>query len=618
MATKIGSLFGDVSLRTAQLDKDITKVGKMLCKMGNNMKSLGKDLSAKVTAPIIGIGVASLKAFGDFEAGMNEVKSLMPDLNQGEFVSLKNDVRALAVEMGVNVVESTKALYQAISAGVPRENAIEFLRVASQSAIAGVTDVETSVDTLTSVLNAYKRSAEDAEDVADVLFTTVRLGKTNFEELGSSIFNVAPLAAAMNIPLEEISAAVATLTKQGVPTAQAMTQIRASLVALQKPNADMVTALGNLGFASGQALLDAKGYQGALEALRSESGLAAAELTKAFGRVEAFGAVLSLTGENFSGAIDDLRAVTNSANSMFEAFKANNESLWRSLQQLGSALREVGIQLGEQFAPYISRGAELFKEWYTANIASIPGWVELGAKIAAVTAVVGPLLIVMGSVVSTIATLVPLVKVIAVALAALGGPVLGAVLVATGILLLLWDEAWAFGENYLGPFLVWLINTFEKVTSAIADVAAGLRDKLIVGFKAAYQTIRTFIANSIDRLYSKLRALWDFFVQVKNTIGGAISGVFEGGGSIGARASGGPVSSGSPYIVGEQGPELFVPRYSGSIVPNHALGGAGGQTIHMHFAPGIGMDVLAAIKNSKGLIAKMAVDAVREDNLRRV
>ena len=42
---------------------------------------------------------------------------------------------------------------------------------------------------------------------------------------------------------------------------------------------------------------------------------------------------------------------------------------------------------------------------------------------------------------------------------------------------------------------------------------------------------------------------------------------------LGTRASGGPVSAGSPYLVGERGPEMFVPRSSGSIYPNDALGG---------------------------------------------
>jgi hypothetical protein len=45
----------------------------------------------------------------------------------------------------------------------------------------------------------------------------------------------------------------------------------------------------------------------------------------------------------------------------------------------------------------------------------------------------------------------------------------------------------------------------------------------------------------------------------------------------GFRAEGGPVGAGSAYMVGEKGPELFVPGSSGSIVPNGAMGGGGGK-----------------------------------------
>jgi phage-related minor tail protein len=44
--------------------------------------------------------------------------------------------------------------------------------------------------------------------------------------------------------------------------------------------------------------------------------------------------------------------------------------------------------------------------------------------------------------------------------------------------------------------------------------------------------------------------------------------------TVGARARGGPVRGGSPYMVGERGPELFVPGSSGNITPNHQLGGS--------------------------------------------
>ena len=64
-------------------------------------------------------------------------------------------------------------------------------------------------------------------------------------------------------------------------------------------------------------------------------------------------------------------------------------------------------------------------------------------------------------------------------------------------------------------------------------------------------------------------------------------------------AMGGPVSAGSPYVVGEKGPELFVPRSSGSIVPNGAMGsssgGAGGVTINYNIASGVSRSELVPI-----------------------
>lgn len=611
MATKIGSLFGDVSLRTAQLDKDIAAVGRKMRKMGSSMKSVGRDLTTKLTAPLLGIGAAALVSFGKFEKGMLEVRSLMPDLNQGEFVKMQEEVRELAVTMGIDAVDAVGALYQAISAGVPKDNAISFLATAAKTGIAGLSSTTTAVDTLTSILNAYKRPASDAEDVADALFTTVRLGKTNFEELGASIFNVAPMAAAMNIPLEEITGAVASLTKQGVPTAQAMTQIRGSLVALQKPNADMVVALGALGYSTGQALLDAKGYQGALQSLRTETGLTSEQLTAAFGRVEAFGAVLALTGQNFEGAIEDLRAMTQAGGAMAAAFEQNNEGLFRSWEKSLAIIREVGFQIAEQLAPHVMAIAETFKEWYAANSASIPGWVELGIKIAAVAAVVGPLLLVLGQLVTIMASSVTWVLGLGVGL--------GILIDKTGIMQ---KAGEALGQLlvdiFVNPNLTGAIGSFIALLAEVVEWFTGPFGLTFNAERMRADVIAIFsaIGRAVDSVISSLEYLWDLFGKVTGaTAVGQSLGNFIS--DIAFRAEGGPVTGGSPYIVGEQGPELFVPRYSGSIVPNNALGGGGGQTINMTFN-GVGMEMKSWLKNNRSALARIAVDAVSENNLRTV
>lgn len=78
------------------------------------------------------------------------------------------------------------------------------------------------------------------------------------------------------------------------------------------------------------------------------------------------------------------------------------------------------------------------------------------------------------------------------------------------------------------------------------------------------------------------------------------SSFFAGLGSIfgGFRAAGGPVSAGRAYVVGERGPELFVPQAGGSIVPNHAMGGGGSSVT-------INIDARGAVEGTAAQIDAM-------------
>ncbi len=103
--------------------------------------------------------------------------------------------------------------------------------------------------------------------------------------------------------------------------------------------------------------------------------------------------------------------------------------------------------------------------------------------------------------------------------------------------------------------------------------------------------------------------------QITSPMAKMISGGFTSfiSGFGGARADGGPVAGGTPYMVGERGPEMFVPGRSGSIVPNHALGGGGGIAVYQtnNFASGVTRQEVAAILPEMIESSKRAViDAV--------
>jgi hypothetical protein len=122
-----------------------------------------------------------------------------------------------------------------------------------------------------------------------------------------------------------------------------------------------------------------------------------------------------------------------------------------------------------------------------------------------------------------------------------------------------------------------------------------------------------FRATVLDPIQKNLEGIF------KGGSGGGVGDAGSNGGIFGGigewfsslfRAEGGPVRGGNPYIVGERGPELFVPGASGAIVPNHAMGG--GVTVHQSFTinAGVSQTVRAEIAAMMPQIQRATVAAV--------
>jgi TP901 family phage tail tape measure protein len=141
---------------------------------------------------------------------------------------LKQQILALRPELG-SARELTQGLYQALSAGAEPAEAVKLVGEAALFAKAGLTSTLVAVDVITTAINAYGLSAEDAASVSSVLFKTIEEGKITGEELASSLGRVISTAAQLNIDLPELNAGIATMTKAGVPAAEAMTTMVAIL-----------------------------------------------------------------------------------------------------------------------------------------------------------------------------------------------------------------------------------------------------------------------------------------------------------------------------------------------------------------------------------------------------
>jgi TP901 family phage tail tape measure protein len=314
-----------------------------------------KAMASEITAFDVfgGIGISAGIAFAraakgaydfekQFQQSMKEVATLSNGI-KGSLTDYMNQVMEITRVVPVEANEAAKALYQIVSAGQDGANGMKVLEASAKAAVGGVTDTATAADAITTVLNAYKLDASKAQEVSDQLFTTVRLGKTDFGQLGKSIAQAAPIAASFGIDIKEVLGAVASITKQGVPTSEAMTKIRAAI----------------LGTANqlGDAAFKGRTFQEALQLIYDKAGGSSTKMKELLGTDEALQAALMLTGEKAKEAASDLDEVNNSAGAAEAAFKEMASSAENQMKLLGNNITATLRPLGKEILKQISSAA---------------------------------------------------------------------------------------------------------------------------------------------------------------------------------------------------------------------------------------------------------------------
>jgi TP901 family phage tail tape measure protein len=255
----------------------------------------------------------------EFNSKMREVNTIAQG-SKKELKALTKIVQDLSMSMGVDAVVAADAMYQALSAGIDKSKIKDFLQVAGKASIAGVTDIKTAVDGLTSVLKAYGLSADSASKMADIFFQTINKGKTTFPELAKDIGKVAPIASKMGISFEEISAALATITKQGNATDEAATGLRAILIQMLAPNEKLAQGLKEVAKQAGVSDWQMLSLQDVIRGLGEVTNNSTSAIKEMFPNTKALTSIVSLMGDSAKMAAEDLDAMRNSTGAASKAF----------------------------------------------------------------------------------------------------------------------------------------------------------------------------------------------------------------------------------------------------------------------------------------------------------
>jgi len=344
-------------------DNTQTKLSKFGEKIGTAVK-VGAIAGVAVGVAAIGKGVI---AFADFERSMNEVFTLIPGTSKEAMDAMTKDVKNFSTEFGVLPDKVVPALYQALSAGVPKENVFEFLEVAQKAAKGGVTDLTVAVNGISSVVNAYGGDVLSATQASDLMFTAVRMGKTTFEEMSASLFQVTPTAAALGVKFGDVTAALASMTAQGVPTSVATTQLRGLFVELSKEGTKTSEVFDKIAGKSFKEFIAGGGNtQQALTMLEKYAGSTNVGINDLFGSVEAGGAALALTGKGTETFVKNLAAMAESGGATDAAFEQMNTGLGPVIDKFKAFGSVVLIDIGAKIAPIILEVAGAIKAMFAA------------------------------------------------------------------------------------------------------------------------------------------------------------------------------------------------------------------------------------------------------------
>lgn len=503
----VGSITGGIEAGKAfvklaikdETRKGLNAVQRNLTRFSARMATFSRRMA--ITAGMIGAPIiASLRAFAAFEKQMAEVSTML-DKPQEHMKRFSSEIQRMSMQFGESTETLSKGLYQILSATIDASKALAVLHASAKAAIAGLSDTTTAADLITTVLNSYNMEASEATRVSDILFATIKRGKTTFAELAQFLGKLTAVSAEVGVKFEEVAATIALLTRNGVQTEVAVTAIRQALASLVKPakqSADEFERIFGMAM-SPKAIARMGGLPGFLKELSEQT---VQSIARIFPNVRALMGVLP-AARNQKELKDDVDAIENSAGATEEAYEKMTKTLAFQLDRLKKSFTVFLQVLGKQFVPEVKDLGEAFQAIATGTVA----WIDkqkrflmtigkvvvgiLGLSVAAFAASKA-----ISVITFTMTALLAISKVLlAVLMAIVAHPIIVIGVVGTLMALVM-----AAGDQW---------TKFEKHTAEVWDNMKTNAHKAMMGILTALKTGNLDLAMEI--LIAGLEVLWEDF-----------------------------------------------------------------------------------------------------------
>lgn len=491
--------------------------------VGTACKQVGGAL-LPVSVAAQGVIKSTADAAMSFETSMAQVKTIAGNSAvsyKGNMTDMSKAIMQLSTDTGIAAEDIAGATYNAISAGVDVSKSVEFVATANALAVGGFTDMTTSVDVLTTTMNAYGEKAGTAESISDKLITTQNLGKTTVNELASSMGRVIPTASAYGVSVDNLCASYVALTKGGIATAEATTYMKSMFNEL----ADSGSTVGEIlqektGMSFGQLMESGKSLADVIDILGQSVNGDAEAFAQLWGSSEAGTGALAILNGGTADFNNTLVEMSNSTGAASSAMDKMNDTSAHKMQVAMNNMKNAAIELGGAFAPVMSGIAKVVGTVATA-FSNLPAPVKtVIAVILGVVAVAAPLLITIGSVITAVTTIT---GVIGPLVAGIGGvtavlnPVtlaIGAVVAAGALLIANWDKVKAAA----GAVKDWVVEKWNALKEKTSEAWNNIKEKT----SQAWEGIKSKVKSAADKARESASNAWQGMKQRLSSLGEGI------------------------------------------------------------------------------------------------
>ena len=522
---KSGNKWVEFGKKVEAAGTKVTGVGKKISSAGGEVVKLGKKF-APVSAAATGALTVVTKTSSDFQNGMAKMSTLF-DTSQVSVQKLSKEFLNLSNETGRGATELTEAGYQALSASVPVEKLGSFIRTSANMAKVGFTDTATSVDLLSTAVNAYGLEADQADNIANKLVNTQNLGKTSVNELASSMGKVIPTAAGMNVNLDQLCTMYTLMTKQGIATAESTTYMNSMLNELGDSGTDVGGILKEKTGKSFQDLMkDGMSVGDALKLIKQssdETGTAFNELWSSQEAGKAAMALLNDSAGDFNETMGSMANVTDLVSQGLEKMDTPSAKVSKSLNRIKNSGVELGSVLLTTVTPYIEVFSQKVIELTNKFNAMPDSQKKVILVLLAIVAAVTPVLLVVGKVITAFGQVYSIAGKLVTGLGKLWGvfavnPVLIVVAVLAAIVaafIHLWNTSESF-RNF------W-INLWNGITSTLSSAWETIKNIITVGI----MLIASIISAAVQIITLPWRFIWEnckeYIIEAWDYIKAAVS-----------------------------------------------------------------------------------------------